>query len=161
MKTKHTFKDKQYWLRQTERYFDAETSENEERELMAFAASPLADSPEFRELRATLSFFSIGKAKRHNKQKSNKLRFYIRTVAAAVVIAIVSVTGVWFATQKFFNKDVYVAYIKGNKTTNPEAVRQAMQSSIDEVMSPTGTPKMEQQLDDMFQTLDDSEQSYK
>ena len=159
MKT-YTIKDKQYWLRQTNRYFEAVTSEEEERELKAFAASPQADSPEFSELRAAMSFFSVGKAKCRNERKQSKLRIHIRSIAAAAAIVIVSITGVWFGVQKFSNRDVYVAYINGKRTTDPETVSRAMKSSIDEVMSPTGTPKMEQQLDDMFQTLNDSEQAH-
>lgn len=153
-------KDKKYWLRQTERYFDAEISDEEERKLRSFAASPAGNEPEFEELRAVMSFISVGKDAEKSKARPSILRLHLRTIAASAAIAVAAVAGTWITVEKLSTDDIYVAYINGKKTTDPDVVMNAMRSSVKEVMSPTDTPKMEDQLDDMFQTLNDAEETH-
>lgn len=43
------YEDKQYWLTLAERYFEAETTDQEEAELVRFLASPFAQGAEFDE----------------------------------------------------------------------------------------------------------------
>ena len=46
-----------------------------------------------------------------------------------------------------------VAYISGNRTTDPQQVLQAMQQSIDQMEQADKVPSVENQLNDMFQQL--------
>ena len=55
--------DLSYWEDLAERYFQAETSEQEEAELRKFLCSNAARDPRFDEIRATMSFLHVSRQK--------------------------------------------------------------------------------------------------
>ena len=60
--------DKEKYLELMRRYFDAETSPEEEKDLALFAASTA--NPAFQELRGVLGYLSIGRQKKTNKVRT-------------------------------------------------------------------------------------------
>ena len=63
--------DKEKYLILAKRYFEAETTAQEERELSRYVAG--TDDPEFDELRGVLGFLSIGKEKRLRRARKVRL----------------------------------------------------------------------------------------
>ena len=61
------YSDNDYWKALAERFFEAGTSEEEERELRRFIASGLAGS-EFNDVRAVMGLAAVG-ARRYNRRR--------------------------------------------------------------------------------------------
>ena len=76
-----------------------------------------------------------------------KLVRLISTAAACVLVALIGTMLLRPSEQEC------VAYISGNRTTDPQQVLQAMQQSIDQMEQADKVPSVENQLNDMFQQL--------
>ena len=137
----------------SERFFEAQTTEEEEAELIRFAFSPeaLADR-RLDELRAVLSFNAMAHKssqtfQRHHQMSRKRLMRIVLTSAACLAIAIMA------CTVAFRPEADCVAYIGGQRTTNPSLVTQAMRQSLEQMEAPSAAPTMESQLNDMLHTL--------
>lgn len=117
------YSDNDYWKALAERFFEAGTSEEEERELRRFIASGLAGS-EFNDVRAVMGL----------------------SAAAAVVVAVV-MTAVSLAAD---GGDSCVAYINGTKHTDEAIVMAQMHSTMDEMAQQAQELSVERQMDDFF-----------
>ena len=73
------------------RYYDAESSPQEEKELSIYAAS--TDDPEFGQLRGVLGFLSLGRQERARRRKSARFGAVL-AAASFVIIAAVGLTSV-------------------------------------------------------------------
>lgn len=133
------YSDNDYWKALAERFFEAGTSEEEERELRRFIASGLAGS-EFNDVRAVMGLAAVG-AKRYNRRRR-------RTVflSAAAVVAVV-MTAVSLAAD---GGDSCVAYINGTKHTDEAIVMAQMHSTMDEMAQQAQELSVERQMDDFF-----------
>lgn len=106
-------KDKQYFINLTNRYFEAETSLAEERELRDFIAT--CDDPEFDEIKVVMGFMSIeSKAYGFTPRKRISL---LRYAVAAVVMAVV----IMVPFLKVRSSDCMMI-AEGKATTNQEVV---------------------------------------
>jgi hypothetical protein len=98
---------KSLWLALRDRYFEVETTDEEEHLLRRFAATALAqDDPDFADLCAVMSVVAVGKAassKRQNEMKRRRMRWV--WAAAACVAGLVLVMLAWPS------KNVCVAYV--------------------------------------------------
>ena len=133
------YSDNDYWKALAERFFEAGTSEEEERELRRFIASGLAGS-EFNDVRAVMGLAAVG-ARRYNRRR--------RTVflsAAAAVVAVV-MTAVSLAAN---GGDSCVAYINGTKHTDEAIVMAQMHSTMDEMAQQAQELSVERQMDNFF-----------
>ena len=66
MKQKHVefpHRTRQEWLQLAEKYFEAETSDEEERQLKLFLCSAKAQDPAFDELKAVMGYLAVGKSR--------------------------------------------------------------------------------------------------
>lgn len=133
------YSDNDYWKALAERFFEADTSEEEERELRRFIASGLAGS-EFNDVRAVMGLAAVG-ARRYNRRRR-------RTVflSAAAVVAVV-MTAVSLAAD---GGDSCVAYINGTKHTDEAIVLAQMHSTMDEMAQQAQELSVERQMDDFF-----------
>lgn len=133
------YSDNDYWKALAERFFEAGTSEEEERELRRFIASGLASS-EFNDVRAVMGLAAVG-ARRYNRRRR-------RTVflSAAAVVAVV-MTAVSLAAD---GGDSCVAYINGTRHTDEAIVMAQMHSSMDEMAQQAQELSVERQMDDFF-----------
>ena len=155
-----------------ERYFEAQTSEEEEFALKCFAASAEAEAdPRFDELRAVMGLAAVGR--RINAQTSSVctagmqpsvrlepsaqtrtrrpvLRLVRTFSAAAACVAVVA-----GASMLFLHREPEcVAYIGGQRTTDPQQVTLAMHRSMEQMGQTADVPTVENQLNEMFQQLD-------
>ena len=109
-----------------QRYWEAETTPEEERELAGYVAK--VDDPEFEELRGVLGYLSIGKGKKVRKGGAARL---IPLIAVAAGIATVVAIGFSFRNSGARAGDeFYVCYAYGEKTTDNQQVMASVESSL-------------------------------
>lgn len=134
------YSDNNYWKALAERFFEAGTSEEEERELRRFIASGLAGS-EFNDVRAVMGLAAVG-ARRYNRRRRRTV-FLSAAAAAAVVV----MTAVSLAAD---GGDSCVAYINGTKHTDEAIVMAQMHSTMDEMAQQAQELSVERQMDNFF-----------
>lgn len=133
------YSDNDYWKALAERFFEAGTSEEEERELRRFIASGLAGS-EFNDVRAVMGLAAVGARRYHRRRR--RTVFLSAAAAAAVVITAVSLAA--------DGGDSCVAYINGTKHTDEAIVMAQMHSTMDEMAQQAQELSVERQMDDFF-----------
>ena len=84
-----------YWEDSAERYFQAETSEQEEAELRKFLCSDAARDPRFDEIRATMSFLHVSRP----KSKTFVMRHPLGTITVAACLCVAAFLG-WHQYQQ-------------------------------------------------------------
>lgn len=136
--------DKAYWLKLAERYFEAETTSDEETALRQYVMDN--DDPDFDEVRAVMSYTSVA----HRLAESHKPASHIKKIvaAAAVILLLLAVT-----LPLLSSGDEYVAYVGGKRITDKEKVMQLMQKDM-QTMTATDGNVIEHQMQDMFGTVD-------
>lgn len=137
-------KDKQYWLKLCERYFEAETTEEEERELRLFAAK--TSDPDFHELQAVMGFTAM--ARPHIITSSHH---HILASIAASVIVILGLS-LFFSLNNRQQDTGCVAWVNGKKVSDPNEVMTLMQNTMRN-MDIEGNDPVEDQLHDMFELI--------
>ena len=159
-----------YWLDIVNRYFEAETTEEEERLLKRFLASDEAQGAEFDEARAVMGVFAT--ARSSSLSASRKLEYATSrstvpessalspqrtmntslkwlSVAAAVVLAV----GLWW---HWTERPTYYACIDGVETTNRKEVVEAMHRSMENVQQDVETEDIiSKQLGEMFNSIEE------
>lgn len=131
-------KDKKYWLDLRDRYFEAETTEEEERKLRRFAA--MTQDADFQELQAVMGFTAMGHPHHTTIRRSLSI--------AASIILILGLS--FYMTLHSGQEDsICVAWVNGEEITDPSQVMAMMQNSMQE-MNLSGSNPVEIQLGDMF-----------
>ena len=166
MKNMEQIKDKQYWLQLCERYFEAGTSDEEERALKQFAART-AD-PDFRELQAVMGFTTIARSSKSSKGlkglkvqqqaplkplkplKFLKLNSHYMGLAASIIVALG--LSLFFSLSNRQQDTGCEAWVNGEKITDPTAVMALMQNTMRDI-DIEGTNPVEDQLRDMFKMI--------
>ena len=143
-------KDKTYWLRLADRYFDAETSDEEERLLKRFLASEAGQDEAFDEVRAVMGVFVTGK-KRAVKKTGRVVSWWKWTAAAAAVAGFAFFLAKMYAPKH--STEICVAYVDGHEITDRKEVLAMMRSSWNNV-GYAETPSVEAQLEDMFSCME-------
>lgn len=142
----------QQWKELADRYFEAETTDAEEEALARFLATPTAQGKEFDELRAVMGYAATGRAmNRKLRTHRVRLRYY---AAAAVMTGIIAFTALWQLTEQ---TNVCVAYINGERCTDKEVVFSEALKSIERVKHDSPQETVQEQLSDIFQTLNTGE----
>lgn len=146
------------WLLLAERFFEADTTETEERELRRFLRTPESQDPRFDELRAYMAFAATGRAatataKPATRKKTRRLRPAVRRAAAAALAAAMLIPAALRLVPS--THEVCVAYVGGERITERDAVLDNIHGIMENVMSPDQDYSMEQQLGDMFTTLEE------
>ena len=145
-------------LRLMERYFEAQTSEQEEEALKRFAASPLADGPAFEPLRATLAMAAYARraglqpATQQPRSRYRRPTLSLAPLRHVALWAAVTLLGVTVYRLAAPPDEACIAYIHGTRTTSSEAVMQAMLNTVEVVGEPEGADDMEQLMNDMLTT---------
>ena len=134
------YSDNDYWKALAERFFEAGTSEEEERELRRFIASGLAGS-EFNDVRAVMGLAAVG-ARRYHRRRRRTVFLSAAAAVVAVVMTAVSLTA--------DGGDSCVAYINGTKHTDEAIVMAQMHSTMDEMAQHAQELSVERQMDDFF-----------
>ncbi|MBR0499884.1 MAG: hypothetical protein IJJ72_02685 [Bacteroidales bacterium] len=135
--------DKEKYTELARRFWEAETSPEEERDLAGYAAN--VDDPGFDELRGVLGYLSVGRRKRIGKGR--RLRMY-SVAAAASITAFVAISLSLLAGRSNRIDDVCVSYVYGVQTEDSEEIMASVESSLADFFA--GETPAEIQLTEMF-----------
>ena len=151
-----TKNNQSYWKELAHRYFEAETSEAEERMLKRFVASPEAEGSEWDELRAVMGYMVVGK-QMHGQATSvlRRMPQRVRITAAAVFVGLILLPATLWLTdsQDTLDEDICIAYVDGRRVTDPAQVIQAMHHAMSHVQQVEPTATIEGQLSEMFELI--------
>ena len=152
MKNDRENREMKYWLALCEKYFDALTTNEEEKALLHFLASDAAGHPAFNEIKAVMGYLSTGKSitKKKKKHTVGKAMQWASMVACIAVTAVIGTSiyrqGILPATG---NREIFYACIDGKEYTDEEFVMQHMLATMNK-MSSTSTGTIEEQLGAML-----------
>ena len=137
--------DKEKYTALMQRYWEAETSLEEERELARYAAG--TDDPDFREIRGVLGYLSVGRERKARKQRT--MRIYSWTAAAASIVAVLAIglSLLFRPAQRADERCVSYAYCV--QSNDSEAIMASVASSLSDFFA--GDTPAEIQLLEMFQ----------
>lgn len=145
--------NKEYWIRLSDKYFEALTSEQEEQELRQFAAK--CQDPDFNELRAVMGFLEVGRA-----ESKAVIRHKTFTRALAVAATFTLVMGISLFILTHLNREQddsadFYAYTNGMKITDHDQAFDLMVQTLQgmETISQEELPTVEEQLGDIFDGL--------
>ena len=131
-----------YWKQLIDKYFEAETTPEEELALREFLAR--TDDPAFDEARAVLGYFS---AQRGHRVAKVWVRTLTASIAAAAAIALVAILGHDTVTLP---DDTCVIYAYGEKNTDRQAVLDDMNQTLAELFAGNQGPDVSAQLNEFF-----------
>lgn len=141
-------KDKQYWLRLAERYFEATTTEAEESELRQFAAT--TSDPDFDALRAVMGYAAV----RRRNSGQRKTLSYRRPMGIAAALLLVIGLSVVATRQTDRQEGDCVAYVNGVQVTDEGRVFALMSETMSNLhLSSLEADPVESQLEIMFDGL--------
>ena len=152
MKNDRENREMKYWLALCEKYFDALTTNEEEKALLHFLASDAASHPAFNEIKAVMGYLSTGKSIT-KKKKMHTVGKAMQWTSMAACIAVTAVIGTSIYRQGTLpatgNRDIFYACIDGKEYTDEEFVMQHMLATMNK-MSSTSTGTIEEQLGAML-----------
>lgn len=152
MKNDRENREMKYWLALCEKYFDALTTNEEEKALLHFLASDAADHPAFNEIKAVMGYLSTGKSIA-KKKKKHAIGKAMQWASMAACIAVTAVIGTSIYRQGTLpatgNREIFYACIDGKEYTDEEFVMQHMLATMNK-MSSTSTGTIEEQLGAML-----------
>ncbi len=137
--------DKEKYTALMRRYFEAETTPEEERELARYVAR--VDDPAFDELRVVLGYLSIGREKK--ARRADKVQMYAVAAAAACFVALVALGLGLRSGGMNLSGNLCVSYAYGEKTTDGTAIMASVESSLSDFFA--GETPAEANLIEMFQ----------
>ena len=137
------------WLELVEKYFDALTTQQEEQELKNFLATPAADAQCFNEIKAVMGYFATQKAikKRAKSHVPNIAKW------SAVAAAIVAIAATFAWNSRSNEENICIAYVNGIKCTDEAVVMKEMQQTFCMMGNTAEEYSIEEQLNDMFNTI--------
>lgn len=152
MKNDRENREMKYWLALCEKYFDALTTNEEEKALLHFLASDAANHPAFNEIKAVMGYLSTGKSIT-KKKKMHTVGKTMQWASIAACIAVTAVIGTSIYRQGTLpatgNREIFYACIDGKEYTDEEFVMQHMLATMNK-MSSTSTGTIEEQLGAML-----------
>ena len=137
--------DKEKYKALLQRYWEAETTPAEERDLARYAAQ--ADDPEFEDLRGVLGYLSIGKEIR--KRQGHARRQAVLAFAAAAFAVLVSVGIVAQIEHGNAARDYCIQYEYGAQSNDSEKIMASVDAMLTEFFA--GDTPAEKNLKEMFQ----------
>ena len=137
--------DKEKYTALMQRYWEAETTPEEERELVQYAAR--VDDPDFEEIQGVLGYLSIGREKKARRART--VRMYSFAVVAASIVAVVAIGLNIKTTETGHQDELCVRYSYGEFSNNNEQIMSSVESSLAEFFA--GSSIADNNLREMFQ----------
>ena len=137
--------DKEKYTALMQRYWEAETTPEEERELARYAAR--VDDPDVEEIRGVLGYLSIGREKKARRARA--VRMYSFAVVAASIVAVVAIGLNIKTTETGHQDELCVRYSYGEFSNNNEQIMSSVESSLAEFFA--GNSIADNNLREMFQ----------
>lgn len=137
--------DKEKYTALMQRYWEAETTPEEERDLALYVAR--VDDPDFEEIRGVLGYLSVGRERKARRQRT--VRIWSWTAAAASIVLVVSLGLSLMMNQPRHIDDLCISYAYGVQTNDSEAIMASVESSLADFFA--GESPAETKLIEMFQ----------
>lgn len=131
-----------YWKELVERYFEAETTPEEELALREFLAR--TDDPAFDEARAVLGYAAAQRSRRATRASA---RTMAGVLVAAASLALVAILGHSLTTRP---ADTCIIYAYGEKNTDTETVINDMNQTLADLFGDNQGPDVTAQLTELF-----------
>jgi hypothetical protein len=128
-----------------QRYYDGLTDENEEYQLRRFLASAEADGGKYDADRAVMGLLLTGRAL-HRRGRNRHRRLAVAAVAAAACLALMA--GLWHGVSQ--PETECIAYIHGERTTNPTVVEAQMRATLSNVAAERPEQMVRDQLNEVL-----------
>lgn len=150
-------KDKQYYLDLAERWFDAETSEAEEKELRRFLAA--TEDPDFDEARAALGFLAASSLRAEllgtsatTASGSKSRRWLVPALGIAASLAIAFFAGRFTAPVEVVpvSNGSCVSYVHGVEVADEDFAVATMENTLQDLFSAPSVPDAGAQLSLIF-----------
>lgn len=142
------------WRQLAEKYFEAETTDEEERQLKQFVCTPEAQDPVFDELKAVIGYLAVGKS-RYQKANGKHASFQAwKWRSAAAVFFCCLLSGSLYVLRQQ-GRNQCIAYINGERCTDSELVMSHMKLSMSQVSQDTEDFTVESQLGSLFNSAED------
>lgn len=127
-----------------QRYWDAETTPDEERELAMYAAA--TDDPDFEEIRGVFGYLSIGREEK--ARKTRKVWMYSFAAVAASIVAVVAIGPNLGKQDSAPSPDEWVRYAYGEESSDREMIMATVDASLADFFG--GETPAEANLIEMF-----------
>lgn len=128
-----------------ERYYDGLTDDNEECLLRRFLASALADGGKYDADRAVMGLILTGRRQYRRHQASHRRQALISAAAAACLMLMAAI---WNTGGN--PKADCIAYIHGQRITNPAAVEAQMHATLNDIAEEKPEQMMRKQLNEVL-----------
>ena len=133
-----------------DRFFDGETTLDEEQQLYAYFRAAHALPADLEPLRQMFLDLAVAQAPHPATIALQKKAFPWRHWAAAAIAALVVGAAVTVFSLRSQSDEEYVAYIYGERTTDRAVVLNEMQKTMTALAATDGTDIVEEQLKSMF-----------
>ncbi len=147
-------------LRLADRYFEAQTSEEEEERLKDFILTAENADSRFNDVRAVMGValcppHAVTASKHKHRHKRIHTSFSVRVKHTAVAASFLLIAGVATTSYLHHENNLCIAYINGQKITDHERVEKAMHDVLQQMdMSHDQTSPIEEQMSNMFEPLE-------
>lgn len=147
-------------LRLADRYFEAQTSEEEEERLRDFILTAENADSRFNDVRAVMGValcppHAVTSSKHKHQHKRIHTSFSVRVKRTAVAASFLLIAGVATTSYLHHENNLCIAYINGQKVTDHERVEKAMHDVLQQMDMPHDqTSPIEEQMSNMFEPLE-------
>ncbi len=160
----HSGRTQAEWDKLIERYYDGLTNSQEEILLRAFLTSDVAAGPQYDAHRAVMSYLCLKKKYTNEETKTTSTlplhpqgqarlkKLTYKWIAAAVAALCIGTTSVYYTLSK---KEIYVAYVNGQKYTSSDVVDEETRRCLADVFGEDIS--VEQELSNIFSELEENE----
>lgn len=140
-----------YWMAMAERYFDASTTDEEERALKLFLSTEASASHAFDEIKAVMGYIATGR-KVHAKPRQQRINKAATLMRAAVIVLVagISFTALHHIT---YDNNICITYINGKKYTDERIAIAKMENIMKEMSSVGGNYSANKQLHNILKTI--------
>lgn len=132
-----------------ERYFEGETSLQEEQVLRQSLANCQWQSETIDEARFTMGYFT---AHKHERRRTGRVGATLRYAAIAASVAVLLTVGVGLLWQSRQAEDMCVAYVNGKAIHNQKEVITLMHGDLNEIGN--ATESLEEQLSSLGEAIE-------
>lgn len=135
-----------------EKYFDCETTEEEEVELKRALSKCRFYSPIIEEALVAMGFYAIGRKLEAEKSSGKTVSFVLRVVSVAAMLALIITFSVNFMNDEQYKAEGFcVAYVNGLKVDDSDEVLALMKNNLNDVNLATEmeSNSMESQLSEI------------
>lgn len=126
--------DKEKYKRLEQRYWEAETTPEEERDLSQYVTT--TDDPTFDEVRFVLGYLSVGKKRKERRIQAIRAYSFAAVFAIAILVVVLGINLHNYAPMR--GEDICVSYYYGEKIDDNGEIMDSVESSLSDFFGKPG-----------------------